>query len=425
MHCYLYPPRDSWKTLQQRPEKDVSELFGIVREVLDDVRINGDEAVRRYCERFDRVRIEELKVSEQEFLDAEQAVDEELKRAIRIASRNIEAFHKAQIFESIEVETVKGIVCRQKSIAIEKVGLYVPGGSAPLFSSALMLAIPARIAGCRQIILCTPPTKDGTIHPAILFAARVAGVTDVFKVGGIQAIASMAYGTESIPKSYKLFGPGNQYVTAAKQLVSLQDVAVDMPAGPSEVLIMADDTSNPAFIAADFLSQAEHGSDSQSILLTTSEQTAQAVIQELDSQLSNLSRTELINNSLEHSRIIVLKNTAEMADFSNQYAPEHLLLQTSDYKELSEKIVNAGSVFLGEFTPESVGDYASGTNHTLPTKGYARMYSGVNLDSFVRKITFQELTKEGLITLAPAISAMSEGEKLDAHRRAVTIRINK
>jgi histidinol dehydrogenase len=423
MKTYKYPSKADWQSLQRRPEKDVTTLFDTVREVLEDVRRNGDEAVRRYGERFDHVRIDRLRVTDSEFDEAENIVDETLKQAIIIASRNIEMFHEAQRFEAIEVETVEGVVCRQKAVAIEKIGLYVPGGTAPLFSSVAMLAIPARIAGCAEITLCTPPNTEGKIHPAILYAARISGVKNVFKVGGIQAIAAMAYGTESIPKSYKLFGPGNQYVTAAKQLVSLQDVAVDMPAGPSEALIMADADANPTYIAADFLSQAEHGADSQSILLTTSEVLAEAVAKEVGKQLQALPRRELTEKSLEHSRIIILHDTDEMVAFSNEYAPEHLLIQTADYRAVSERITNAGSVFLGAYTPESAGDYASGTNHTLPTKGYARMYSGVNLDSFVRKVTFQELNRKGLQTLSQTIETMAAAEQLEAHRKAVEIRL--
>jgi histidinol dehydrogenase len=422
---YIYPGREEWESLQQRPELDVTSLFDTVREVLEDVRKNGDEAVRRYGERFDRVRVRDLPVSSEEIDEAESVLDEKLKEAIVTARRNIETFHAAQYFEGKKIETMPGVTCWQKSVAIEKVGLYIPGGTAPLFSTVLMLAVPARIAGCKEIVLCTPPDRDGKVHPAILYAAKVAGAHKIFKAGGIQAIAAMTYGTESVPKVYKIFGPGNQYVVAAKQLVGLKDVAIDMPAGPSEVEIIADETANPAYIAADFLSQAEHGSDSQSILITTSEALTEAVKQEIERQLSELPRREFTKQSLSHSRIIILKNNDEMTDFTNQYAPEHLIIQTANYAELGHKIRNAGSVFLGPYAPESAGDYASGTNHTLPTKGYAKMYSGVNLDSFIRKITFQEITEDGLKLLGPAIEIMAANERLDAHKNAVSVRLGK
>ncbi|MDR0743380.1 MAG: histidinol dehydrogenase [Tannerella sp.] len=425
MKTYIYPGREEWENLQQRPELDVTSLFGTVREVLEDVRANGDEAVRRYGERFDKVRVTDLQVSSKELDEAESVLDEKLKEAIVTACRNIETFHASQYFEGKKIETMPGVTCWQKSVAIEKVGLYIPGGTAPLFSTVLMLAVPARIAGCKEIVLCTPPGRDGKVHPAILFAAKVAGANKIFKAGGIQAIAAMTYGTECVPKVYKIFGPGNQYVVAAKQLVGLKEVAIDLPAGPSEVEIIADETAHPAYIAADFLSQAEHGPDSQSILITTSEALAEAVKQEIENQLSELPRRDFTEQSLSHSRIIILKDNDEMTDFTNQYAPEHLIIQTADYAELSHKIQNAGSVFLGPYTPESAGDYASGTNHTLPTKGYAKMYSGVNLDSFIRKITFQEITEDGLRLLGPAIEIMAANEQLDAHRNAVSVRLGK
>ena len=419
---YKYPERVMWADIQQRAELDVTSLFDTVRTVLKDVKTNGDEAVRRYGERFDKVYVTDLRVLEEEVNEAERLISDELKQAIHTAHRNIEKFHAAQRFEEISVETMPGVICRQKAVAIEKVGLYIPGGTAPLFSSVLMLAVPAKIAGCKEIVLCTPPDKEGKVHPAILYAAKASGVDQIFKVGGIQAIGAMTYGTASIPKVYKIFGPGNQYVVAAKQLVSLQDVAIDMPAGPSEVEIMADSEANPAFIAADFLSQAEHGADSQSILVTTSESLSEAVKKEITSQLAQLPRRDMAEKSLSHSSIVILSDEEEMIDFTNQYAPEHLIIQTANYKAISEKITNAGSVFLGAFTPESAGDYASGTNHTLPTKGYAKMYSGVNVDSFVKKITFQEITQEGLLSLAPTIELMAESELLEAHKNAVSIR---
>jgi histidinol dehydrogenase len=423
INTYKYPDRAIWKNLQQRPELDVTALFDTVREVLEEVRKYGDEAVRRYGERFDKVRVTDLQVSAEETDEAEAALDKSLKEAIVTAHQNIETFHASQYAAEKKIETMPGVTCWQRSAAIEKVGLYIPGGTAPLFSTVLMLAIPARIAGCREIVLCTPPGRDGKIHPAILFAAKVAGVGKLFKAGGIQAIAALTYGTESIPGVYKIFGPGNQYVVAAKQLVSLKDVAIDLPAGPSEVAIIADETAHPAYIAADFLSQAEHGPDSQSLLITTSEALTEAVKREIEGQLSVLPRRSLTEQSLRHSRMVILKNDDEMTEFTNQYAPEHLIIQTANYTELSRKIRNAGSVFLGAYTPESAGDYASGTNHTLPTKGYAKMYSGVNLDSFIRKITFQEITREGLRTLAPAIQIMAAHEQLEAHKNAVSVRL--
>jgi len=423
MRIVKYPLRNEWEALSKRPEIEVSRLYDTVRTILDDVRTGGDAAVIRYAERFDHVRLTSIRVSDDEIAEASTLISEDLKRAIKTAAGNIEKFHAAQRFEALEVETMPGVYCRQKAVPIEKVGLYVPGGTAPLFSSVLMLGIPAQIAGCSQIVLFTPSTPEGKVHPAILFAAQTAGITQVFKVGGVQAIAAMAYGTESVPKVYKIFGPGNQYVTAAKQLVSINDVAIDMPAGPSEVAIIADEQANPAFIAADFLSQAEHGSDSQSVLLTTSETLAEDVEKEVLNQLQLLPRQSYITKSLSNSLIIVLKDSAEIVEYINIYAPEHLIIQTADYKKIGEKIVNAGSVFLGAYTPESAGDYASGTNHTLPTKGFSKMYNGVNLDSFVRKITFQEITREGLSRLGNTIEIMAESELLMAHRNAVSIRL--
>jgi histidinol dehydrogenase len=402
---------------------DVSALFDTVRPVLDEIKQQGDAAVRRYEEQFDHVVLSSLQVTEPEIQAAEALLAEDLKQAIRTAAGHIEAFHAAQRFAGIEIETCPGVICRQKAAPIEKVGLYIPGGTAPLFSTVLMLAIPARIAGCREVVLCTPPRRDGSIHPAILFAAATAGVHRIFKAGGIQAIGAMAYGTESVPKVYKIFGPGNQYVTAAKQLVSLRDVAIDMPAGPSEVEVIADESANPVFIATDFLSQAEHGADSQSILVTTSESLIQPVVRAIEEQLELLPRKEITAKALLNSRIILLRDRREVIDFTNLYAPEHLIIQTADYASIAQEIVNAGSVFLGAYTPESAGDYASGTNHTLPTNGYARAYSGVNLDSFIRKITFQEITPEGIRQLGETIRVMAAGEQLDAHRNAVTVRL--
>lgn len=424
MEIIKYPGREEWSSLAKRPALDVTTLFDTVRSVLDDVRERGDEAVKEYEARFDKVDLSALRVSEEEMREAEHLVPDDLRQAIRRAKENIERFHASQRFEGKKVETVPGVVCWQKAVAIEKVGLYIPGGTAPLFSTVLMLAVPARIAGCGEIVLCTPPGKDGKVHPAILFAAEVAGVSRIFKAGGIQAIAAMAYGTESVPKVYKIFGPGNQYVTAAKQLVSLKDVAIDMPAGPSEVEVIADETANPDFIAADFLSQAEHGADSQAILVTASEAVVEPVVKAIREQVERLPRKEITEKALSHSRVIVLRNQEEVIDFTNQYAPEHLIIQTRDFASIAERIENAGSVFLGPYTPESAGDYASGTNHTLPTNGYAKAYSGVNLDSFIKKITFQEITADGIRALGDTIRTMAANERLEAHRNAVTIRLN-
>lgn len=383
----------------------------------------GDRAVLDYEEKFDRVSLSSLQVTEAEMEAAEQLVPEELKDALRQAERNIATFHEAQRFQGKKIETAPGVVCWQKAVPIEKVGLYIPGGTAPLFSTVLMLAVPARLAGCREIVLCTPPDREGRVNPAILYAARLAGVHRIFKAGGVQAIGAMAYGTETVPKVYKIFGPGNQYVMAAKQQVSLHEVAIDMPAGPSEVLIVADEKANPVFVAADLLSQAEHGADSQVLLVTTSDRMLERVREEVQVQLEKLPRRELAVRSLEHSKLILVHSMEEAMELANAYAPEHLILEVEDYTSLSEKVVNAGSVFMGAYTPESAGDYASGTNHTLPTSGYARAYSGVNLDSFVRKITFQELSPEGIRNIGPAIEKLASGEQLDAHKNAVTLRL--
>lgn len=424
MEIIKYPARADWSSLVKRPALDVTRLFDTVRNVLEEIRQEGDAAVKRYEEKFDKVLLASLQVSAAEIEEGCRLVPENLKQAIRTAKENIEKFHASQRFEGLKIETSPGVVCWQKAVPIEKVGLYIPGGTAPLFSTVLMLAVPARIAGCKEIVLCTPPDKNGKVHPAILFAAQTAGVDRIFKIGGIQAIASMAFGTESVPKVYKIFGPGNQYVTAAKQLVSLKDVAIDMPAGPSEVEVIADRTANPDFIAADFLSQAEHGVDSQAVLVTTDESLVAAVSHAIEQQLSRLPRKEITSKALEHSRIIVLKDNREVIDFTNLYAPEHLIIQTADYVSIAEQIENAGSVFMGPYTPESAGDYASGTNHTLPTNGYAKAYSGVNLDSFIKKITFQEITAAGIRELGETIRVMAANEQLEAHRNAVTVRLN-
>lgn len=419
-----YPEKSQWQELLKRPVMNTESLFGTVQGIIDRVKAGGDEAVLQYEMQFDKVSLSALAVSSEEFDEAENLIDEELKAAIRLAAGNISAFHAAQRFVGKKVETQPGVTCWQKAVPIEKVGLYIPGGTAPLFSTVLMLAVPACIAGCREIVLCTPPGKDGKVHPAVLFAARVAGVQRVFKSGGVQAIAAMAYGTESIPKVYKIFGPGNQYVTAAKQLVSLRDVAIDMPAGPSEVEVLADATANPVFVAADLLSQAEHGVDSQAVLITTSKELQQAVKDEVERQLDLLPRKEIAARSLANSKLIVVKDMEEAVEMTNAYAPEHLIVETENYMAVAEQIVNAGSVFLGALTPESAGDYASGTNHTLPTNGYAKAYSGVSLDSFIRKMTFQEIKPEGLCKIGPAIEVMAANESLDGHKNAVSVRLD-
>lgn len=423
MQKIYYPKKSAWDALLKRPALRTEELFGSVQTLIDEVKRGGDAAVLALEERFDKVKLPQLEVTEEERVEAEAAVCTQLKEAIDLAAHNIEAFHAAQRYEGKRVQTQPGVTCWQQAVPIEKVGLYIPGGTAPLFSTVLMLALPARIAGCSEVVLCTPPGRDGRVHPAVLYAARVAGVKRIFKVGGVQAIAAMAYGTESIPKVYKIFGPGNQYVTAAKQLVSLRDVAIDMPAGPSEVEVLADDSANPVFVAADLLSQAEHGADSQAMLITTSATLADAVEQEVERQLSELPRREIAERALQWSKLIVVSSMEEAMEMTNAYAPEHLIIEATNYLELASQVRHAGSVFLGSLTPESAGDYASGTNHTLPTNGYARAYSGVCLDSYVRKMTFQEILPEGLRRIGPAIEVMAAGEQLDAHRLAVTRRL--
>ena len=423
MKIYKNPSKEELDALLKRPVRDASELNATVSAVLQDVKERGDAAVREYEERFDKVSLTDLAVTEAEMLAAEAVVSEELREAIRLAHRNIERFHAAQRFEGEHIQVTEGVECWQKSVAIERVGLYIPGGTAPLFSTVLMLATPAKIAGCKEIVLCTPPAKDGSVNPAILVAARTAGVSRIYKIGGVQAIGAMAYGTESVPKVYKLFGPGNQFVMCAKQQVSLHDVAIDMPAGPSEVEVLADETSNVAFVAADLLSQAEHGIDSQVLLVCNSIEMAQKVEAEVERQLALLPRKEIASQALEHSKAIVVTNDEEMMAVTNRYAPEHLIIETANYMELAQRVVNAGSVFLGPLTPESAGDYASGTNHTLPTNGYAVAYSGVNLDSFCRKITFQHIQPEGIRSIGRAVELMAEAEGLDAHRNAMTLRM--
>lgn len=420
----LYPEREAWPRLMQRGITDTSAVRETVAAVLADVRRRGDQALLEYEERFDGVTLSSLRVSEAEMAEAESLVGEPQKEALAVAAANIRRFHEAQRMQPISVVTTGGVTCSQRAVPIQKVGLYVPGGTAPLFSTVLMLAIPAKIAGCRQIVLCTPPDRQGKIHPAILYAARMAGVTEIYKAGGSQAIAAMAYGTETVPRVYKIFGPGNRFVMEAKLQASVQNVAIDMPAGPSEVMIIADGEANPTFVAADFLSQAEHGADSQSILLTTNRTLAEKVADETERLLAALPRRDLIRRSLSHSRIIVLANENEMMDFANEYAPEHLIINHKEADRLAERVENAGSVFLGAYACESAGDYASGTNHTLPTSGYAHAYSGVNLDSFMKKITFQTLSEEGIAHLGPVIETLAENEELMAHKLAATVRIN-
>lgn len=423
MKTYINPSRNSWNDLLQRPLFSVGELENQVQAILSDIRMSGVHAIRKYTDKFDGVFIRNFAVQEQEIENAISLVDESLKQAIQVAAQNIQKFHETQISVIKRIETIPGVVCWQKPVAIEKVGLYVPGGSAPLFSTVLMLAIPAKIAGCKEIVLCTPPDKEGKIHPAILFAAQLVGVTKIFKLGGVQAIGAMAYGVDCIPKVDKIFGPGNQYVMAAKQLISLGDVAIDMPAGPSEVAVMADSTANPAFVAADLLSQAEHGPDSQVVLVTNDATLVEKVDQELALQLGKLPRKAIAEKALANSQAIVLTDVQEMIDLINSYAPEHLIVAMENYLQVAEQITNAGSVFLGNYTPESAGDYASGTNHTLPTNGWARSFSGVNLDSFIKKITFQEISPEGIINLGPVIETMAAAEELEAHKSAVSLRL--
>lgn len=423
MRIVRYPEREVWKKILERPHTDISALKGVVDGILEDVRNNGDEAVRRCELRFDGVSLQSLAVTDGEIENAVRSVDAELKEAIELAHSNIERFHMAQRTTEHKVETMPGVSCWQKSVAIQKVGLYVPGGTAPLFSTVLMLATPARIAGCDDIVLCTPPDKNGNVNPAILVAAKTAGVDKIYKIGGVQAIGAMAYGTETVPKVYKIFGPGNRYVMAAKQRVSLDGVAIDMPAGPSEVCVVADETSNVEFVAADLLSQAEHGTDSQVLLISTSESVAVRVSEEIDRQLAVLPRRDIAARSLENSLCIIAHDGSEAMEISNAYAPEHLVIATEDYDALAGMVVNAGSVFLGKYACESAGDYASGTNHTLPTHGYATAYNGVNLDSYIRKITFQHITPEGVMSIGRAVEVMAENEQLEAHKNAMTVRL--
>lgn len=425
MKVYKNPDRSEWADICLRPHLDVSSLNSAVSGILDDVRLRGDEAVKEYEAKFDHAVLGELMVSEEEKAEAMAVIDRELLDAIRLAHDNIHKFHKAQLMSVCKVETAPGVVCWQKQLPIERVGLYIPGGTAPLFSTVLMLATPAKIAGCSEIVLCTPPMADGKVNQAILAAANVVGVDKVFKIGGVQAVGAMAYGTQSVPKVYKIFGPGNQYVMAAKQHVSLHEVAIDMPAGPSEVCVIADAESNAEFVAADLLSQAEHGIDSQVLLVSTSEDMIDSVQQQIELQLAKLPRREIAMKTLENSKAVLVSDTDEAIELSNAYAPEHLIIATADYERLAEKVVNAGSVFLGDYACESAGDYASGTNHTLPTHGYATAYNGVNIDSFMRKVTFQHLSAEGIRSIGRAVEVMAAAEHLDAHRNAMSVRMAK
>lgn len=423
MKVIIQPERSQWKELLQRPYVDNGAVLSSVQNIISEVKQRGDAAVKELTQRFDGVLLERFEVSEVEIAEASNKLSEELKKAIQQAKTNIENFHRAQVSKAEVIETMPGIQCWRKSVGIEKVGLYIPGGTAPLFSTVLMLGVPAKLAGCKEIILCTPCSKNGEVHPAVLYAAQLVGVTKVFKTGGAQAIAAMAYGTETIPAVYKIFGPGNQYVTAAKQLVQMQGVAIDMPAGPSEVCVLADETAEPSFVAADLLSQAEHGADSQVLLVASSERIVQNCLKEIENQLEQLPRKEMAQKALQNSRAIVLENVNEAIDLVNEYAAEHLIISCKDADAIAEKIINAGSVFIGNYSPESAGDYASGTNHTLPTNGFARAYSGVSVDSFVKKITYQKLTSEGLNKIADTVVAMAEAEGLDAHAKAVKVRL--
>jgi len=424
MKIVYNPDEEAWSQLVSRPSVDIAKMDELVRGIFSEVKLKGDVAVRKYTRYFDRAEPVDLQVQPEEFKRAELLVDDNLKAAIKVAAANIEKFHASQTINTSIVETTPGVKCWQKPAPIEKVGLYIPGGTAPLFSTVLMLALPARIAGCQEVVLCTPPSPDGTIHPAILFAAQVAGVSMVFKVGGIQAIAAMTLGTESIPAVYKIFGPGNQYVTAAKLEAFRYGIAVDLPAGPSEVMVVADQTAVPSFVAADLLSQAEHGPDSQVMLITWEDGLLDKVMDEITKQIESLPRKEIAKTALENSSFVKVNNKDEAISCINSYAPEHLILSVSEEDYFCDRIINAGSVFIGNYSPESAGDYASGTNHTLPTAGFARMYSGVSTDSFIKKISFQKISKEGLNELAPVIMTMAKEEKLEAHKRAVELRLS-
>jgi histidinol dehydrogenase len=425
MKVIRYPKKEDWAEILQRPTIESEDLTATVSAILNEVKLSGDNALREYTSKFDGVDLGEIQVLENEFEEAEKQISIELKNAINQAKSNIEKFHLSQIEEPEKIETTEGVFCWRKSVAIEKVGLYIPAGTAPLFSTVLMLAIPAKIAGCKEIILCSPPDKNGRINDVILYTAKVCGVTKVFKVGGVQAVGAMAYGTETVPNVYKIFGPGNQYVTAAKQIVSQAGVAIDMPAGPSEVAVFADETAVPEFVAADLLSQAEHGTDSQVLLVTTSEKVVEETAKQVNKQLAVLPRKEIAEKSLANSKVILSKDSAEAIEILNEYAAEHLILAVENADQIAEKITNAGSVFIGNYSCESAGDYASGTNHTLPTNGYAKNYSGVSLDSFVKKITFQKLTEKGILNLGKTVELMAEAEHLHAHKNAISVRLEK
>lgn len=425
MQVYRYPDKSQWNEIIQRPSSNNLLLEKKVKKILEKVKQQGDKAIKKYSKEFDEVNLKKSLISEKELKQADALIRDDLKQAIQQAKENIEIFHSAQKEELKKIETMPGVICWRKSVAIEKIGLYIPGGSAPLFSTVLMLGVPAKLAGCNEIILCTPPSKDGTVSPVILYTAKLCGIKKIFKMGGAQAIAAMAYGTESVPKVFKIFGPGNQYVTLAKQLVQQEGVSIDMPAGPSEVLVIADETAVSEFVAADLLSQAEHGPDSQVVLITTDESLVEKVFDEIEKQLEKLPRIRITSLALENSKLVLVKNLDEAFELSNLYAPEHLILSIENAEQFSEKITSAGSVFLGNYSPESAGDYASGTNHTLPTNGYAAMYSGVSLDSFVKKITYQQLTKEGLENIGSIVMEMATAEGLEAHKNAVAVRLKK
>jgi histidinol dehydrogenase len=423
MKTFKNPIRSTWESILERPVFDTTNLYETVQQIIDEVKLRGDKALKKYTKEFDRIDIQHFTVSPVDIAASKFEVSDQLKDAVKEAHRNIRKFHSKQLHSDIFEETTPGVKCWQKTLPIEKVGLYIPGGSAPLLSTVLMLGVPATLAGCSEIILCTPPGENGKISPGILYIASLLGIEKVFRLGGVQAIAAMAYGTESVPKVNKIFGPGNQYVTAAKQLVSRDAVAIDLPAGPSELAVLADSSAIPAFVASDLLSQAEHGADSQVILITDSEQIINDVEQEIEMQLKRLPRKEIAERSLENCRMILMKNMVDMVDMVNVYAPEHLIIACNNYNQIAEQIKNAGSIFLGNYSPESAGDYASGTNHTLPTNGWAHAYSGLNMDAFVKKITFQEITRYGLFNISSAVMTMAAAEELEAHRNAVNIRL--
>lgn len=422
----IYNPKpETWSELLKRPTQTIADIEATVNDIFSEIKVKGDSAVKKYTQLFDGITLKDLSVSAEEITAAEKNVSEELKEAINLAKANIEKFHRAQKTERIAVETTEGVSCWQEKRAIQKVGLYIPGGSAPLFSTVLMLTIPANIAGCREIVLCTPPDRKGKINPAILYTAKLCGVTKIFKIGGIQAIGAMTFGTASVPSVYKLFGPGNQFVTVAKQIATKHGVAIDMPAGPSELLVFADETANPAFVASDLLSQAEHGADSQVILVTTSEKLLISVEKEVVKQMASLSRKSIAEKVIENSKLILVENNTQAINLINEYAPEHFIVVSKEEDFFIENIQNAGSVFIGNYTPESAGDYASGTNHTLPTNGFAKQYSGVNLDSFLKSMTFQKISAKGIQNIGKSIETMAEAEGLQAHKNAVTLRLER